>query len=158
VTVNPGATLTVTNTAIDSDLPAQALTFGPANTLPANATIAPLTGVFSWRPLVSQANTTNLIQIKVTDNGQPNLSTTNSFRVMVNPISPPVVSSITANAGEIDVLVSGPSGPDYTLLSSTNLFDWTPVQTVSSPIPPVTLVDTNAPNGLVQFYRVELGP
>jgi glucuronoarabinoxylan endo-1,4-beta-xylanase len=157
-TVNPGATVMVTNTATDSDVPAQALTFGPANVLPANATVATSTGVFSWRPLVSQANTTNLIQIKVTDNGQPNLSATNSFRVVVNPISPPAVSSVIANAGEIDVLVSGPSGPDYTLLSSTNLFDWKPVQTVSSPIPPVTLVDTNSPNGPMQFYRVQLGP
>jgi glucuronoarabinoxylan endo-1,4-beta-xylanase len=158
VTVNPGATLMVTNSATDSDLPAQALTFGAANALPANATVAPLTGVFSWRPLVTQANTTNLIQIKVTDNGLPNLSGTNSFRVAVNPISAPVVSSVTANAGEIDVLVSGPAGPDYTLLSSTNLFDWKPVQTVSSPTPPVTLVDTNSPNGPMRFYRVQLGP
>lgn len=158
ITVYPGVTLTVTNTATDSDSPAQTLTFGSATTLPTNAAIAPTTGVFTWRPLVSQANTTNLIQITVTDNGQPNLSATNSFRVVVNPISASVVSSVTANGAQIDVTVSGPAGPDYTLLSSTNLADWTPVSTVSSPTPPVMLVDTNAPNGSMRFYRVQVGP
>ena len=52
LTVSPGVTLLVTNTASDSDLPPQALTFGAANTFPAQATINPTNGVFSWRPLV----------------------------------------------------------------------------------------------------------
>lgn len=157
-TVNPGVTLVITNTASDSDLPAQTLTFGAGNALPAGATIDPTTGIFSWRPLVSQANTTNLIQIEVTDSGQPNLSATNSFNVVVNPIATPVVSSITPNGGEIDLFVNGPTGPDYTLLSSTDLVNWQSVLTVLSPTPPVTLSDTNFPDAPVQFYRVELGP
>jgi hypothetical protein len=157
-TVNPGVTLLVTNTASDSDLPPQTLTFGGANIFPANATINASSGVFSWRPLVSQANTTNAIQIKVTDSGQPNLSATNSFNVIVNPISSPVLSSISLSGGQIDLLVNGPLGPDYTLLTSTNLTDWRPVLTVLSPTPPVTLVDTNYPNDPVRFYRVQLGP
>jgi hypothetical protein len=157
-TVNPGATLLVTNTASDSDLPAQTLTFSAANTLPANAMINSSNGIFSWRPLVSQTNTTNLIQIVVTDSGQPNVSATNSFNVIVNPISPPIVNSISVNSGEIDLLVNGPSGPDYMLLTSTNLTDWQSVLTVPSPTPPVILADTNYPNGPVRFYRVQLGP
>jgi hypothetical protein len=157
-TVNPGATLLVTNTASDSDLPAQTLAFSAANTLPANAMINSSNGIFSWRPLVSQTNTTNLIQIVVTDSGQPNVSATNSFNVIVNPISPPIVNSISVNSGEIDLLVNGPSGPDYMLLTSTNLTDWQSVLTVPSPTPPVILADTNYPNGPVRFYRVQLGP
>ncbi len=157
-TVNAGVTLLVTNTASDSDLPAQALTFGSAGTLPTGATINPATGIFSWRPMVSQANTTNQIQIVITDTGQPPLSATNSFNVIVDPISQPVVSGITTNAGEIDLLVTGPSGPDYTLLTSTDLVNWQSVLTVPSPTPPVTLSDTNYPNGPARFYRVELGP
>jgi hypothetical protein len=157
-TVNAGMNLLITNTASDSDLPAQALTFGAASPLPAGASINSSTGVFSWRPLVSQANTTNVIQIKVTDNGLPNLSATNQFNVVVNPILMPTVSSITPNGGEIDLVVNGPSGPDYTLLSSTDLVNWQTDLTVLSPTPPVTLPDTNYPNGPVRFYRVELGP
>jgi hypothetical protein len=157
-TVNPGVTLLVTNAASDLDLPAQLLTFSAGNTLPANATVNSSSGVFSWRPLVSQANTTNLIQIKVTDSGQPNLSATNSFKVIVNPIAPPVMSSITVNGGEIDLLLDGPSGPDYSLLTSTNLIDWQSVLTVTSPVPPITFVDTNYPQVPARFYRARLGP
>ena len=157
-TVNPGATLLVTNTASDSDLPPQMLTFGAANTFPTNATLNASSGFFSWRPLVSQANTTNLIQIKVTDSGQPSLSATNSFSVIVNPISPPVLSSITVNGGQINLVVNGPSGPDYTLLTSTNLVAWQSMLTATSPVLPVVLVDTNYPNGTARFYRLQLGP
>ncbi len=157
-TINPGMTLLVTNTATDSDLPAQTLTFGAANTFPTNATVNATNGIFSWRPLVSQAKTTNLIQIEVTDSGQPNLSATNSFNVIVNSISPPVLGSINVIGGQVDLVANGPAGPDYTLLSSTNLTDWRSVLTVKSPVPPVALADTNYPNGTVRFYRVQLGP
>ncbi|HLX68236.1 MAG TPA: putative Ig domain-containing protein, partial [Verrucomicrobiae bacterium] len=131
---------------------------GAASALPAGATINPSSGIFSWRPLVSQANTTSLIQIEVTDNGQPNLSATNSFNVVVNPITAPVVSSVTPNSSELDLVVNGPSGPDYTLLSSTDLVNWQSMLTISSPTPPVTLSDTNYPDGPVRFYRVAIGP
>jgi glucuronoarabinoxylan endo-1,4-beta-xylanase len=156
--VNPGATLLVTNTASDSDLPPQGLTFAAANTVPSNATINASSGVFSWRPLVSQAGTTNLLQIKVTDTGQPNLSATNSFNVIVNPISNPVLSSIAVSAGQLHLLVNGPSGPDYALLTSTNLVAWQSMLTLTSPVPPLVLVDTNFPDGTARFYRVQLGP
>jgi glucuronoarabinoxylan endo-1,4-beta-xylanase len=155
--VGPGMTLLITNTASASDVPPQTLAFGAANTIPATATINPSTGVFGWRPLVSQANTTNAIQVKVTDSGT-GLSATNSFNVVVNSIIAPVVSSVNTNGGEINLVVSGPSGPDYTLLSSTDMVNWQSVLTVSSPTPPVTLSDTNYPNGPMRFYRVELGP
>ena len=112
----------------------------------------------SWRPLVSQANTTNLIQIEVTDSGQTNLSATNSFNVIVNSISPPVFDSINVIDGQVDLVANGPAGPDYTLLTSTNLTGWQSVFTVKSPVPPVALTDTNYPNGTVRFYRVQLGP
>ena len=139
-------------------MPPQALTFAAANTVPSNATINASSGVFSWRPLVNQAGTTNLIQIEVTDSGQPNLSATNSFNVIVNPVSQPVLSSIAVSAGQIHLLVNGPSGPDYTLLTSTNLVAWQSMLTLTSPVPPLVLVDTNFPNGTARFYRVQLGP
>lgn len=157
-TVNPGVTLLITNSASDSDVPAQTLTFGAGNTWPADATINVTNGVFSWRPLVSQANTTNVIQIEVTDSGQPNLSATNQFNVVVNPLSAPTVASITPNGAELDLLVNGPSGPNYTLLTSTDLVNWQSVLTVLSPTPPVTLADTNFPDGTARFYRIQLGP
>jgi glucuronoarabinoxylan endo-1,4-beta-xylanase len=156
-TATVGVTLLVTNRASDSDVPAQTLTFSPANTLPANATINSSSGLFSWRPHVSQANTTNVIQIQVNDTGSPPLSATNSFTVAVNALTNPVIGSVTVWAGHANLLVNGPEGPDYTLLTSTNLLDWQPLLTTVPAAVPFTLTDTNLSDA-ARFYRFQLGP
>ena len=156
-TINPGVTLLVTNTASDSDLPAQTLTFAAANPFPANATVNASNGVFSWRPLVSQAATTNLIQIQVTDNGSPNLSATNSFNVFVNGITNPGIGGVSVVAGQVRMTMNGPLGPDYTGLTSTNLTNWQTLFTTNSPVVPFTFTDTNIA-GPARFYRFEIGP
>lgn len=104
-TVNAGVSLLVTNIAVDANVPPLALTFSLLNG-PTNATLTTLNAtnaLFSWTPLQSQAGTTNLITIIVTDNGAPSQSATNSFNVIVNPtvgIIPTVItlSSSTNNA------------------------------------------------------------
>lgn len=156
-TVNVGVTLLVTNTASDSDLPPQTLTFSPANAFPANATLNSSNGIFSWRPLVAQANTTNVIHIQVTDNGSPNLSATNSFQVVVNAITNPVLSSLNLSQGQVSMTASGPEGPDYTLWTSTNLINWQTLFTTYSPVTPFTLADTNSTSP-ARFYRIQIGP
>jgi hypothetical protein len=157
-TINPGQTLLITNTATASDVPPQTFTFGAGSALPTGATIDPSSGIFSWRPTVSQANTTNPVQIEVTDSGEPTLGATNSFNVVVNPLTPATVASITPNGSQLDLMVIGPAGPDYTLLSSTDLVNWQTDYTLSSPTPPVMLVDSNYPAAPAQFYRVQVGP
>ena len=37
----------------------------------ANVPFPPATGVFTWRPALAQAPSTNLISLAVTDNGSP---------------------------------------------------------------------------------------
>jgi hypothetical protein len=91
-TINPLATLTVTNAATDSDVPVQTLTYTLLSS-PTNATINSTNGVITWTPTLAQAGTSNTIVTVVTDNGTPNLSATNSFAVIVNPI--PAISSVT---------------------------------------------------------------
>jgi glucuronoarabinoxylan endo-1,4-beta-xylanase len=158
-TDNVGVTLLVTNSASDSDLPAQTLTFSPGNTFPTGASVNPTNGLFSWRPLVAQANTTNQIQVQVTDSGTPPLSATNNFNVIVNPVTNPVIGAVTysASSGQFSINVSGPQGPDYTLLTSTNLMTWWPLATNSSPVTPFVFTDTNASNA-AQYYQVQIGP
>lgn len=86
-------TLTVTNYATDSDWPSNSLTFGLAAGTPSGVSINPTTGVITWVPTVGQVGT-NSIRVKVTDynpwavNSQQ-LSTTNSFTVVVNEFSTP---------------------------------------------------------------------
>lgn len=155
-TVNVGQTVTFTASATDTDQPPQTLTFA----LLAGATNAALnanSGAFSFRPLVAQANSTNGFTLKVSDNGTPSLSATQSFLVMVNPVSAPVASSVSVAGGHFSLSISGQSGPDYALEISTNLTQWSSVFITNSPALPFVWTDTNsaAPQ---RFYRVKLGP
>jgi len=50
---------------------------------PANATLDPVTGVFSWQPNNTQGGTTNHFSILVRDNGTPSLGATQSLTVIV---------------------------------------------------------------------------
>ena len=159
-TITAGMSLVVTNIATDTNLPPQTLTFSLLNA-PINATLTSLNAtnaLFNWRPLVSQANTTNLVTVKVADNGMPGLSATNSYTITVNPLAQPSVSSINLSAGQASLVVTGAAGPDYTLLVSTNLTSWQVLYTTNSPSVPVTFVDPGFGTNPVQFYRIQLGP
>jgi hypothetical protein len=157
-TVNPGVTVLVTNVASDSDLPGQPLTFSLL-TAPTNATLTTLNAsnaLFTWRPLISQAASTNTIKIKVTDNGIPNLSATNNFVITVNPALPPTFNSISFG-GQVSLVVAGILGPDYSLLTSTNLVNWQSLTSTNPTVLPFTFTDTNTID-MQRFYRIQLGP
>src|SRR5207249_2279926 len=89
------STLVVTNTATDADLPANTLTFSLVSG-PAGVSINPTTGVLTWTPTAGQGPSTNVITVKVTDNGVPALSDSKSFAVAVTHAnSAPVLSPIS---------------------------------------------------------------
>jgi hypothetical protein len=155
-TVNVGQTVAFTASATDTNQPPQTLTF----TLLAgvtNATLNTNSGAFGFRPLVTQANSTNNFMLKVSDNGTPSLSATQSFSVVVNPFSAAGIGSVSFAGGKFSFNVSGQSGPDYAIEISTNLTQWSNVFITNSPPLPFTWTDTNsiAPQ---RFYRVKLGP
>ncbi|MGD0351149.1 MAG: hypothetical protein ABSB84_12670 [Verrucomicrobiota bacterium] len=163
--ISAGFPLQVTNLATDPDWPSQTLLFSLLSS-PANATLTPLNGtnaVFAWRPLVSQANSINPVSVVVTDGGSPGLSATNNFTVTVNPVTNPVIGSVTVTNGQVSLGVTnwGLQGPDYTLETTTNLVmtnGWQALYTVGSTNSPVTqMMDTN-PTGPVRFYRIQIGP
>jgi hypothetical protein len=155
--LNAGQTLLLTNAATDPEVPPQSLIFSLLS-FPTGATLNATSGVFSWRPAVAQAGTTNLIRLRVTDNGTNTLSATQSFTAFVNPLAAPAVAATTGSNGEVQLLVSGDAGPDYTVQASTNLTNWTVLLTTNSPVTPFPWVDTNAGSFLRRFYRVLLGP
>lgn len=159
LTNNAGVTMNVTNLASDVDAPPQPLTFALLSA-PANALLAQLNNtnaVFTWRPLVAQAGTTNLVKVQVSDGGTPVLSATNSFTIVVNPLVMPVLSGIGVSSSQVVLTATGMLGPDYTLWSSTNLVDWQSLFTTNPSAMPVTLTDTN-PATDYRFYRLQLGP
>src|SRR5207247_1691205 len=81
-TIVEGLLLTFTNSASDSDTPANTLTFSLANA-PTNAAIDAASGVFTWTPTEDQGPGTNVISVIVTDNGSPSLGATQTFAVFV---------------------------------------------------------------------------
>jgi hypothetical protein len=155
-TIGVGVNLWITNVAADGDSPAQTLTF-TLPVAPTNAVIESSNGVLRWRPLVSQADSTNLFAVAVADNGTPSLSATQSFQVVVLPLARPVIASLPLSVGRFALQVSGATGPDYQIQSSTNLKDWSVVLTTNSASLPFAW--TNADMSLpMNFYRVQVGP
>lgn len=155
-TVNVGQTVAFTASVTDTDQPPQTLTFNLL-TGPGNAALNTNSGAFSWRPLVTQAGTTNAFTLKVADNGSPSLSATQSFTVTVNPLAQPGLSSIGLSNGLIGFQVSGDIGPDYAVQGSTNLADWITLFVTNSPAMPFLWTDTNTATLPAQFYRIKAG-
>ncbi len=159
-TVNVGQTVAFTASATDTNQPAPVLTFTLLSG-PAHATLIQTDNNdanFSWRPWVTNANTTNWISLRVADNGAPVLSATQTFSVTVNPLTLPALSSVTFGNGQLAFQVSGQVGPDCAVEASTNLLDWNTLFITNSPPMPFIWTDTNAGATPIQFYRVKLGP
>jgi hypothetical protein len=155
--VNAGMMIRFTNSATDADIPANNLVFNLA-TAPAGASVTPDSGIFTWRPGVSKAGTTNSITVRVTDDGSPPLFDSKSFTVVVNPLSEVELTPLPRTNGYFVMGVSGDVGPDYNIQVSTNLTNWTLLQTVTPTSTPFTFTDTNAASFGRRFYRVLLGP
>ncbi len=130
-TVNELQTLTVVNTATDSDLPANVLAYSLVGA-PGGVAISP-SGVITWTPTEAQGPTNVTITTVVTDNGLPPLSVTNSFTVAVSEVNTaPAIADIPAQTATAGVLLT------------------VPTVVTDSDLPPniVTLTLENAPSGM----------
>ena len=146
-TMNERSPLMIEMVASDADLPLQALTFSLEAGAPAGAAILPATGVFTWTPTEAQGPGTYPITVRVTDNGSPPLSATNSFTVTVNEVNAaPVLAAIgnrSVNEGSALNFVVTASDPNdvppnqmartasglptgATFDAATGVFAWTP--------------------------------
>lgn len=155
-TVLAGTTLTFTNAAGDTDVPAQTLTYSLLNQ-PSGASVHSSSGVFTWRPPIAFSGSSNYMKVIVTDNGSPNLSTTQAFAALVTaPAVPQLLAATWSNTFRFTV--TGDAGPDYIVQASTNLFWWQSLQTNPSPALPFDWTDPGAGNFDQRFYRILLGP
>jgi len=148
----------LTNVATDAELPTQTLTFNLL-AAPTNAMLTSLNAsnaLFTWRPLISQSPSTNVIRVKVTDNGTPALSTTNNFVITISAATRPLLNSITVGS-HVNLSATGLIGPDYSLFTTTNLVDWQLLLTTNPTAMPVLFTDTNRSDA-ARFYRLQLGP
>lgn len=156
INVNPGVVLSVTNTATDSDVPAQTLTY-TLLTGPTNASVNAASGELTWRPLVTQADSVNPISVVATDDGTPALSATNSYTITVGSLLPIGVSSAVTAPGQLTLTITAAVGPDYAVEVSTNLTSWSTLFTTNAPPSPFTW-DADTTASPLQFYRIKAGP
>ena len=151
-----GTTINFTNSASDTSIPAQTLTFSLQGN-PSGSSVNASNGIFNWRPTIAQSPSTNPMSVIVTDNGSPSMSATQGFTVFVTkPITPTLQPS--GVSGVFNMLVTGDAGPDYTIQASTNLVNWTPLFTTNSPALPFNWSSTNTGSFNQRYFRVLLGP
>src|SRR5439155_23216194 len=122
---SPYATLfrSVTNTATDADVPANTLTFSVVSG-PAGVSLNPTSGVLTWTPTESQGPSTNLITVKVIDNGVPALSDSKSFTVVVTEANSAPVLTVPADQTitELSALVVTNTATDADVPANTLTF------------------------------------
>ncbi|MBI5384950.1 MAG: hypothetical protein HZA90_09730 [Verrucomicrobia bacterium] len=95
--VSEGSTISFTVPGFDDNNPAQQLRWTLAPGSPDGAMIDPATGEFSWTPTEAQGPSTNLVTLRVSDDGIPSLSANNSFTVIVNETNSPPVLTVPTN-------------------------------------------------------------
>ncbi len=151
-----GQTLSFTASATDTDQPPQTLTFTLLPGAPNSAFINPSTGLFTWTP--STAPATNSISVKVTDNGSPNLSATQSFTVAVLPR--PQVSSIRVNGTQFIFSWFAPSGQNGQLEYSDDLASgaWTSLGSPFTGAGATLSVTNNITASQHRFFRLRVLP
>ena len=143
--VNEGNLLSFTVGATDADLPTQRLTHALIQG-PSGLTVT-TNGVVTWRPTEAQGPSTNVVLIRVSDDGQPRLSATNAIEVVVRElnVAPVVIPaglrrvsegsliSFTLNATDADLPAQQLShaliqGPDGLVVSTNGVVSWRPTE------------------------------
>jgi alpha-amylase len=154
-----GNTLTITNVAGDADTPAQNLTYSLDNP-PAGASIGSADGIFEWRPQIDQSPSAPTVVVVVSDDGLPPLSASQSFTVTVSQPASPSMSDVVLTNGQFGFWIEGDAGPDYTIVSTSNLVTgvWAPAYVTNSPVLPFFWSIPVSSTNDTEFYKVELGP
>jgi hypothetical protein len=112
----------VTALADDYDTPKQTLTWSLVSGPPGlNISSG---GAISWTSAEDQGPNTNTVTIRVTDNGIPNLSTTNTFQVVINEINraPLLLLPLTTTVNELSLLSVSAAATDPDIPTNTWTF------------------------------------
>ncbi len=153
-TIFEGQQLVVAVVANDSDVPAQTLAFSLEPGSPANATINPVSGLLSWKPVPGQSLGTNVLTIRVTDNGQPAQSVTGTQ--IVHVVAPPAIGSVQAEGASLAITFATIPGITYRVEYKNALEDpeWRTVDVpITAPENTLTINDALGENPQ-RFYRI----
>ena len=112
----------------------------------------PNAGTFSYRPDLNFAGS-DLFTFRASD-GQTN-SAAATASIAVNATSPVFTGYERFGDGRFVLHVLAPPGPAYVIESSTNLLNWLPIATNTTPANPYDFVGGEAPDFPQRFYRVK---
>jgi hypothetical protein len=130
--------------------------FAASNSLPMGLSLNGITGEISGTPSQSGSFTFNVM---ATDTASQ--STNRNFSMLINAAAAPrptLSSAVRLANGQFKFRVNGTAGQNYTLQSSTDLFNWTSIITINSPSSAFDVIDPNGANVTRRFYRVSVGP
>lgn len=151
-TVIEGDTLTVATVAKDTDVPVQTLTFSLEPATP-GATVGVTSGVFTWTPDETQAGTTNQFTLTVTDDGVPPLTASQSFVVVVRPLTPGLNYPKRLANGDVNFHFKGEVGAHYVLEASTDLNAWTTLREFPAERRSFVLTDQTSAALRARYFR-----
>ncbi|MBA4146502.1 MAG: hypothetical protein H0X66_00180 [Verrucomicrobia bacterium] len=120
--IHAGDTITLTCVAYDFDAD-DTLTYSLDSGAPPAASIDPATGFFVWATGDGDANTTNAITVRVTDDGEPPLSGTATFSVVVH--GKPKLENVSVSANAITLNWNAISNKTYRVEFKNSLSDAT---------------------------------
>ena len=153
-TLHAGAALSANATAVDPDIPANSFGFALVSGPPA-LTVSP-GGLVAWTTSLADSGTTNIVTLRVTDTGTPNLSTTNSFVVTV--VTTPTITSIHRSGDLVTLVWTSISGTSYRVLFKANIEDaWNDLPgDVPATGPTAMKTDNTLGASPRRFYRISV--
>ncbi len=153
--ISAGSTLSFTAAATDADLPAQPLSFNLQPGAPSGASIAALSGAFTWTPPTNTPTGTNLVTVRVTDGALDDLK---SFSIVV--VGPPRVTNITrTSVTTVAVDWTSYPGKTYRIQGRTDLTTggtWTNVGSAATASGYSTSLTVSMTGNNLRFFRVVL--
>ena len=119
-TIGPGMTLGFPIAATDTNVPPKALSYW-LSSAPTGATLNLTNALFVWSAPAALATTTNLVTVRVGNNGVPPMSATQSFAVIVTAVRQAATLSFQAGGVQLNGAVTDPgyASQDVHLLSSS---------------------------------------
>ena len=151
--IHAGALLSIPVSATDADIPTNTLTFTLDAGAELGATLDANNGVFAWRPSEALANTTNTFTLRVTDDGLPALSATQTFLVTVWPALR--IQSIWLTGEVVSLTWNAIPGSNYVVQWNPDLpaADWTNLPGIIT-APGPTVAKEDSAGELQRYYRV----
>lgn len=153
-TVFEGQLLLVQIEARDADLPPQSLTYSLGANAPENASVNPVTGLFSWRPGAEHAGRSFVMRLRVDDNGNPPLSAETELQIAV--VAMPRFTGVTVTSGGCRMTFGTVPGKTYRLETTDSLLtpDWRPASDAYVATDQELTVEDDTLGVEHRFYRI----